>query len=225
MEKSSFYGILGTKISVENVDKNTGGKAYNAVSKSDGRKTYLLSEESKNLVIIAVIFDPDNETFEYVAAEEGLVMIEPYIRKKTVDNDDLEYICLYEKTCGSIIYKKRNHQRFYLLIENQSGHIGFPKGHMEFGESEEQTAVREVFEETGLTVSVSEKTRQTYSYKTSNGVEKICVYFCSEFEEEEIFLQEGEILRCWLVPYSTALELLNYPQDIEIFKKAAKTND
>lgn len=52
-----------------------------------------------------------------------------------------------EKTCGSVMFTRENGIKKYLLIKNDSGHIGFPKGHVEYGESEAETAEREVFEE------------------------------------------------------------------------------
>ena len=219
MEKDLFSDVLGKNIHIKDLDKNTDGKAYKAINADDKCEVYVLSEQTDELLVIAVIYDPKNDTLKYVAAPEGMMMIEPYIRKKTDDRDDLEYYCLYEKTCGSIIYKMRNHERFYLLVENKSGHIGFPKGHMEYGESEEDTAIREVYEETGVNIKVDIKTRRSYTYKNASGIEKTCVYFCSRFESDEIFLEQDEIQRCWLVPYETAIDLLNYPQDIEIFKK------
>jgi len=225
MEKDLFSNVLGKRISVKDVNKDTNGNAYKAISINDNIETYVLSEQTNELIIIAVIYDPGTDTFKYVAAPEGMHMIEPYIRKKTEDNSKLEFYCLYEKTCGSIIYKMRNHEKFYLLVENKSGHIGFPKGHMEYGESEEETAVREVYEETGVNIEIDSKTRRSYSYKNASGIDKTCIYFYSKFEEDEIFLQQGEILRCWMVPYETAIDLLNYPQDIELFKKAAKVHD
>lgn len=63
----------------------------------------------------------------------------------------------------------RQRRKKYLLIKNDSGHIGFPKGHIEVGETERQTARREVFEETGIDIEINEETRQEYTYKTLNG--------------------------------------------------------
>ena len=51
-----------------------------------------------------------------------------------------------EKSCGCIVLDKRT----VLLIKHNSGHWDFPKGHVEGEESEVETAIREVKEETGL---------------------------------------------------------------------------
>jgi 8-oxo-dGTP pyrophosphatase MutT (NUDIX family) len=40
--------------------------------------------------------------------------------------------------------------QFLIISSKSDGHWGFPKGHVEEGESVEKTAIREVKEETGL---------------------------------------------------------------------------
>lgn len=40
----------------------------------------------------------------------------------------------------------------YLILQNHKGFWGFPKGHHEGNESPEDTAIRETYEETGITV-------------------------------------------------------------------------
>lgn len=130
-----------------------------------------------------------------------------------------------EKTCGSVVFTRENGIKKYLLIKNDSGHIGFPKGHVEYSESESETAEREVFEETGLKIKVRTDTRQEYTYKNKDSIVKNCVYFCSEFENQTIKLQQEEISQSWLVDYDEAMMLLNYPQDKIILEKADKMYD
>ena len=45
-----------------------------------------------------------------------------------------------EKSCGAIVYKKENEKIKFLLVHQSNGHYSFPKGHMESGENEIQTA-------------------------------------------------------------------------------------
>lgn len=130
-----------------------------------------------------------------------------------------------EKTCGSVMFIRENGVKKYLLIKNDSGHIGFPKGHVEENETEKQTAEREVFEETGLRVDIDVTTRQYYSYLKDNEVLKHCVYFCSEFFTHDIKFQENEIFGSWLVPYDEAMTLLNYPQDRVVLEEADRMYD
>ena len=211
------------KICVSNLKKSENRKYYSGVVKESGDKpVYVLSENTDNLIVIAVIVNPADGSEKWVAADPDTTIIEPVIRNTIEDQSDNEYYCLYEKTCGSIVYLKKGGVKYYLLIENHTGHIGFPKGHVEFGETEEETAAREVFEETFLKIKIDPETRQEYTYKNPQGIIKNCIYYCSEFTEELIRLQEGEIIRCWLVPYKEAFNLLNYPHDKVIFEKADK---
>lgn len=221
MENINYRENIGKKIIVSDLKKSEDGKYSTGIaSEYDNKFVYVLSENTNNLAVIAVIVNPEDKSEKWVAADDGMSIIEPLIRNIIGDDSENEYYCLYEKTCGSIVYLEKEGIRYYLLIENHTGHIGFPKGHVEFGETEEETAKREVREETFLNVTINPETRQAYTYKNPEGIIKNCVYFCSEFTEELIRLQEGEIIRCWLVPYEEAMPLLNYPQDRVIFEKA-----
>lgn len=137
----------------------------------------------------------------------------------------MENVKAHEKTCGSVIFKRENRIKKYLLIKNDSGHIGFPKGHVEPNETEAQTAKREVFEETGVKIIIKPETRQEYTYKNADNIIKNCVYFCNEFDSDNINIQHEEISEYWLLPYNEAMELLNYPQDKIILEKADKMYD
>ena len=62
-----------------------------------------------------------------------------------------------EKSCGAIVYTYEKSVRKYVIIRGTGIYkefCGFPKGHMELGETETETALREVKEETGLDVSI-----------------------------------------------------------------------
>lgn len=56
----------------------------------------------------------------------------------------------YEISCGGVVFTRKNGKLLYVIIRSLEGYYGFPKGHMEGDETEEQTALREIFEETGL---------------------------------------------------------------------------
>jgi 8-oxo-dGTP pyrophosphatase MutT (NUDIX family) len=49
-----------------------------------------------------------------------------------------------------VVYRRVDGAAHYLLIRDPYDNWGLPKGHVERGETSEQTAVREVREETGI---------------------------------------------------------------------------
>ena len=57
---------------------------------------------------------------------------------------------------GGIVFKEDNGRIYYLVntAKNNKNHWVFPKGHIETGESPEQTARREVLEETGIAARI-----------------------------------------------------------------------
>jgi 8-oxo-dGTP pyrophosphatase MutT (NUDIX family) len=56
-----------------------------------------------------------------------------------------------EYTAGGVVFRHAGERIEILMIQDRLGRWTIPKGHVEEGESLEQTAVREVAEETGLT--------------------------------------------------------------------------
>lgn len=59
-----------------------------------------------------------------------------------------------ERAAGGVVIRKRDGVRQVLLIDDAYGHITFPKGHLEPGESWEDAAIREIEEETGITARI-----------------------------------------------------------------------
>ena len=69
------------------------------------------------------------------------------------------------KSCGFIVYKLDDEgQKYLLLHQTKSGTWSFPKGRMEAGEDELQTAMRELYEETGLVADPVPGFREEYTY-------------------------------------------------------------
>ena len=70
----------------------------------------------------------------------------------------------FEKSCGAVVYKAVSDVTLFLIEHMALGHTSLPKGHMEEGETEEETAVREIKEETNLDVVLDTRFRHTISY-------------------------------------------------------------
>ena len=129
----------------------------------------------------------------------------------------------YEKSCGALIFRKDTDGWNVLLIRHARGkHISFPKGHMEAGESEIETAIRELKEETGVEVSVIQGFRHQIEYPMPcipNAI-KQSVYFLGECNVDNISCQETEVAEAGFVSYENALEMLTFDETKAILKAA-----
>lgn len=126
-----------------------------------------------------------------------------------------------EKSCGAIVYKKENDKLKFLLVYQSNGHHSFPKGHMEEGETELETAIREIKEETNLDVCVDQNFRYENSYfiETKN-VYKDVVYFVATPKSFDLKNQEGEITECNWYTHDEVMNRLEFESMKEILKKA-----
>ena len=124
----------------------------------------------------------------------------------------------YEKSCGAIVLDGGK----ILVIQQAEGHWGFPKGHVEAGETEVQTAIREIKEETNYDVEVNENYRYVETYSPKEGVEKDVVFFVAKKVAGDMRPQEEEVQNSLWLTYEETLERLTYENSKEILKKAWK---
>ncbi|MDD6735475.1 MAG: NUDIX domain-containing protein, partial [Clostridiales bacterium] len=95
--------------------------------------------------------------------------------------------------------------------QGAKGHWGFPKGHTENGENEYEAAAREIYEETGILVVFSGKTRVVSTYSPKEGVTKDAVYFLAAIRNnQEIKLQKSEIAEFRWCGSAEAKRMLTY---------------
>jgi len=115
-----------------------------------------------------------------------------------------------EKSCGAIVFTKSFEEYKFLIIQHLAGHYGFPKGHVEAGETEEQTAFREIYEETGLQVRLFEGFRVEDHYLVKQNVPKTVVYFLAQAVTTEVVYIFPEIKAHTWATLEEALKLLSY---------------
>ena len=129
--------------------------------------------------------------------------------------------CYYESSCGAVVFREDGRERRFLLIRNKrSAHWGFPKGHIEPGESNEQTAKREVLEETGIEIDILPDFVRRSEYTIQGRIEKSVMIFLAKTQMTEIHRQEEEIEECGWFTYSDAMQTLNYDNDKRILSQA-----
>lgn len=128
----------------------------------------------------------------------------------------------YEKSCGAVVFTRAGGQVRYLLVANRAGIYGFPKGHVEPGETETETALREVREETGLCVRLVAGFRTTDEHPIPEKKDTIkqIVYFLGTYEDQEPVYQREELSGLCLVSYEEAVKLFQYESSRRILTEA-----
>jgi 8-oxo-dGTP pyrophosphatase MutT (NUDIX family) len=126
-----------------------------------------------------------------------------------------------EKSCGALVLRREDGRWKVLLVQNKNGgHWAFPKGHVEEGETEKQTAIREVKEETGLTIEINTDFRMTTQYSPKKDVIKDVVYFLSVVNTAETVRQVEEIDDVRWMSFSRAKLRVTFRRDKEILEAA-----
>lgn len=128
---------------------------------------------------------------------------------------------LNEKSCGALVYRKYHGNTEILLIKHiNSGHWSFPKGHVEGDETEVETAMREIKEETGIDVIIDQSFRETVTYSPRRDTHKEVVYFIAKAKNTDYTPQEDEIADIRWVEIGRAGSVLAYENDKSIVNKA-----
>ena len=109
------------------------------------------------------------------------------------------------------------------LSSRGGGHWEFPKGHIDDGETEIQTALRELEEETGIAhAKVIDGFRETITYTFSGGKEQIgkeVVFFLATTKENKVTLSHEHIDYSWL-DFDSAFSRLTYDNARQVLRNA-----
>ncbi len=128
-----------------------------------------------------------------------------------------------EKSCGALVYRRRNNHVQILLLKHCLGkNWSFPKGHVEPGEREGQTAIREVREETGLVVGLFPHFRHCVEYNPKPNVHKRVVYFLAYVRGGTLHPQEGEIRELRWVDLRKAEQMVAFSNDRKLIRQARR---
>lgn len=124
-------------------------------------------------------------------------------------------ISAFEKSCGVLPYRMVDGEMEFLLVfEEFSQCWSLPKGHMEPGETEIQTALRELQEETGMTARIESSKHASIEYPISPVARKCVVFYLGEADGLPR-CRAGEIQRCRWVRREE-LEQYLFPDTVQV---------
>jgi 8-oxo-dGTP pyrophosphatase MutT (NUDIX family) len=138
------------------------------------------------------------------------------------DNNRVEGAVIREKSCGAVVFAK-NAEVNYLLLRYEAGHWDFVKGNVEPNESEKDTVIRELSEETGIAgTAVVDGFRERIQYfyrRQGSTIQKEVVFYLVEAPSKKVELSFEHIGYDWL-NYQGALEKLTFKNAKDVLQKA-----
>ena len=132
---------------------------------------------------------------------------------------------LEDFSCGVVPYREVGGVREFLLIRHKAGHWSFPKGHPEEGETEVQTALRELAEETGIgRVELDDaqafEERYVFTKRSGKRVSKRVVYYVGRVGAgHSVRLQASEVSDYAWAEASQTRERLTFDEGRELFDR------
>jgi polyA polymerase len=139
-----------------------------------------------------------------------------YIVKYYNLNDKFEY----ENSCGAIVFNENTEK--ILLVKMHNGNWGFPKGHIENNETKEETAIREVHEETNVNIKIIPNFEREIKYIPNEKTIKKVTIFAGITQDEDVKIDTFEIEAFQWCTYEEALKLVTYKLQKDVLEKARK---
>ncbi len=128
-----------------------------------------------------------------------------------------------EKSCGAVVFLKKDNRLNYLLLHYEAGHWDFVKGNVEPNESEKDTVLRELQEETGIVDALfieGFKEKVEYFYRRQGAtIHKEVIFYLMETHTERVELSFEHVGFVWL-DYQHAIEKLNFDNAKNVLQKA-----
>jgi 8-oxo-dGTP diphosphatase len=117
---------------------------------------------------------------------------------------------------GGVVWRRRDDGGLEIVLVHrpQYDDWSLPKGKVDPGETDEEAALREVEEETGLKTTLGPELPST-RYKDRYGRDKIVRYWAMPVHSGEVGAQHEVDDARW-VPIDTAKRMLSYDRDIEV---------
>ena len=139
-----------------------------------------------------------------------------YVIKHYKLNDNFDY----ENSCGAIVFNENTEK--ILLVKMHNGNWGFPKGHIEKDETKEETAIREVLEETNVRIKIIPDFEREIKYIPNEKTIKKVTIFMGITQDEEVTIDTSEIEDFKWCTYEEALKLVTYKLQKDVLENARK---
>ena len=140
-----------------------------------------------------------------------------YVIKHYKLNDNFDY----ENSCGAIVFNENTEK--ILLVKMHNGNWGFPKGHIEKDETKEETAIREVLEETNVRIKIIPDFEREIKYIPNEKTIKKVTIFMGITQDEEVTIDTSEIEDFKWCTYEEALKLVTYKLQKDVLENARKS--
>lgn len=131
-----------------------------------------------------------------------------------------------EVSAGGVVVRRDGAAAAYLVIRDSYKNWGFPKGHLEEGETAEQAALREVQEETGLDdlrlLAPLGAIDWHFQFRGRH-IHKWCHFFLLEsFGAATVPQADEGITECRWVELAQAVDMIAYDNARDVLKRAAE---
>ena len=160
-----------------------------------------------------------NRLYDLVLGDE-LENEKEELLKYVVNYYKLENNFKYENSCGAIVFNENTEK--VLLVKMHNGNWGFPKGHIESNETKEETAIREVFEETNIKIKIIPNFEREIKYIPNENTIKKVTFFAGITQEENVIVETHEIEDFKWCTYEEALKLVTYKLQKDVLEKSRK---
>lgn len=142
---------------------------------------------------------------------------------KKGEKQDLGSQGIRELSAGGMVYRKEEDGFYFVLILDAYGKWTFPKGHVDSEENEEQAAIREIGEETGLKHLKSHgylgETEVKVHKPNEKPYRKLIKYYLIETKDTKIIVPDvSELKDARWFPLAEALSILGYDNAKDVFK-------
>ena len=127
-----------------------------------------------------------------------------------------------EHCAGAVVFTREAGEFRYVIVRSRDGHHGFPKGHMEPGETESETALREIREETGLTPALfgTFRAADVYPLPQKPDVWKQVIYCLAESEKRPLCVPTEELSGAAWMTFGEAMAVLEHDSSRRVLREA-----